>query len=848
MVNNIFSHLSDIAIRYPNKTAATDENAEITYQELIDLSLRITTSLNSVSFSEKKLAIYLPNGVDALVCIVGSLFAGNCFSVLDVKQPAERNKTICAIGKFEYIITSSAYLSEATLFFDKNKILLFEEAIKTTPANIDLIADVEPDAPAIMFFTSGSTGIPKAVVHTHNRIKLGLTDAIEFFKITPSDRFDMIVPLGFTASMYVYFALLSGSSLHFIDVRKKGIIAYVNFLIKKEINFSTMTVTAFRGVAKLSTILGKLKHFRALHLVGEPVQNSDVQLFRKYCPKEAVLINVYGTTETRFVSFNRFSFNDQLPEKISAGTPFGKTNIFILDEMLELLPPNTTGQIAIHSPYMASGYFNNDTETRNSFIHHKTLDIPIYLTGDLGYLSDDGHLFHQGRNDFMVKIRGNRVDLFEIENSFLQHPSVSDVAVVNKGNTFSDSLIVAYYELKADATVSELREYLSERLADYMIPAYFIKKEALPKTSSGKINRKELIEENLDLSSLLEKDEENTFDFDPLYLNLKKIWMEELKLPRLAPTHCFFNDLGGDSILAVSVIERIRNELDIHLPYFILFRYRTLGKLTEYIHRNGNKIVSLDKLRAPENNNSPVIIFVPPIKGGAHTYNFALKAFPENYGLYVITYNIIDDENRRFYSLETLLNAAKDIVNGMDYPNLNIFGYSMGGLLAYEIAQRAKEGAIKKVILIDIPPAKHKKINLFLFMINDIRLSWRAVLKKEVEPVKVNLNHIGLCFFYLLNNKSTIKKFEAKNHIMLSEAAHLRFYSQFDHGKYKGNMLLIRSSDNKFSDRLFRWEKFIQGKIEIQKIDSDHFTLLNYNNIGKISEIVTAAIQQNRPE
>jgi acyl-coenzyme A synthetase/AMP-(fatty) acid ligase/thioesterase domain-containing protein len=843
MRNNLLSPFFKIADRYPEKIAATDSSASITYQNLKEDSLRIVTAFQQYNFQEKKVGIYMPNGINALVTLVGSLHNGICFSVLDTKQPSERNRIICSIGVFDYIITQNYLFEEVTQFFDPGKILILEELLKLEPADNNTLTDVKPETPAILFFTSGSTGTPKGVVHTHQRLSEGQQYGIEYLGISPSDRFDMIVPLGFTASIFVYFSLLQGASLHFFDVRKKGIIAYVNFLLKNKINFSVMTVSAFRGVVKLSTLLGKLKHFRILYLVGEPVQSSDIVLFRKHCPKDASLVNVYGSTETRIVSMNKFDYKDAIPEKISAGLPFGKVKIYILDDELCVLPSGVTGQIAVSSPYMATGYLNNETETRNSFLVHKQLNKLLYLTGDVGYLSEDGHLFHQGRNDFLVKVRGNRVDLFEIESCLLQHPEVADVAVINKGSSFADSMLVAYCELKNEVSLLQLRMHIADKLPEYMVPTYFVKTDKLPKTSTGKTDRKTLMERPLDYTATLGVSDENQLEFDPLYQKLKTIWMEELKIPRLSPNHNFFDDLGGDSILAVSVLERMRNDLDIHLPYFILFRYRTLGRLTEYIHRGGEKLVSIDPLQNPRDEKSPVIIFVPPIKGGVDTYNFALKSFPSDYGLFTLTYNIIDDDNKEFYPLDKIMGIAAELIDNSGFTNLYLFGYSMGGLIAFEIAQRSLKGRIKKLIIIDIPTARKKKNNLFLFMANDIRLSWRGLLKGRFEPLKVNSKHILFCLPYFFIHDNRIRKFENKNHQSLAEASHLRYYIQCDHKKFEGDLLLIHSTENLFQKGLFKWKKYVTGDIETRKIDSGHYDILHGTKSNIITEMVVDAIK-----
>jgi thioesterase domain-containing protein len=325
---------------------------------------------------------------------------------------------------------------------------------------------------------------------------------------------------------------------------------------------------------------------------------------------------------------------------------------------------------------------------------------------------------------------------------------------------------------------------------------------------------------------------------------LKTIWMEELKIPRLSPTHCFFNDLGGDSILATSVLERIRAELNINLPYFILFRYRTLDKLTEYIRTSGNKIVSIETLQLPENEQSPVIIFIPPIKGGAGTYNFSAKSFPEDYGLFSLTYNIVDDENRNFYPLNKIMNAAAEMISQYGFNTIALFGYSLGGLLAFEIASRLQKEKANKLILIDIPPAKKMRWNLVRLILNDFSVIARNIKVKNYKTLKTDFDHIGLCLFYLFSRGDKMRKMEKKSHLYLSEAAHLRFYRQFNHGTYNGDMLLIRSTDSQFKLYSFGWDKFIKGTIEEHRIKSSHFHILENEKIDEISELVINFIEK----
>jgi thioesterase domain-containing protein len=375
-----------------------------------------------------------------------------------------------------------------------------------------------------------------------------------------------------------------------------------------------------------------------------------------------------------------------------------------------------------------------------------------------------------------------------------------------------------------------------------MIPAFFVLKDKLPQTFTGKTDRKKLTEEPLDYSILLEDGENNQIEFDPLYQKLKAIWMEELKLPRLSPTHCFFDDLGGDSILAVSVLERIRMDLGINLPYFILFRYRTLVKLTEYIHKGGNNVVSIETLRKQKDKHSPVFIFIPPVKGGAASYNFALETFPADYGLLVVSYNIVNDDNTEFYSLKKFLEESDEAIGLLDCDEVYLYGYSMGGLLAYEIASVLKSTKVKKLVIIDIPPAQKKKRNIFDFILRDLGFIMSNSLRFQGKALKANFNHIRMCLYYLVSNSNKIMRFEKVSHASMAEAAHLRFYRQFDHQPFHGDLLLVRSTDKHFKRYTFDWERFVQGNLEVKSVESNHYNLLSKEMISNITKLIVESI------
>ena len=842
MVNNILSSFFSVASRYPNKVAVKDDSGSYTFNDLYLQLLSFNYSIGKYTIVNKRIAIFLPNGIEAVTAIIGVLTSGNCFSILDPSSPDERNRTICNVGEFEFVITNANLRTQCENFFAKERIFLLNELINEKRVDYNDLKDVEPGDAAVMYFTSGSTGIPKAIVHIHGKISIGL----KLFSLPPESICDMIIPLGFVASMNLFFTLNSGATICFFDVKGKGLSAYSQFLRDEKITDSMMTVSAFRAIASTLKEGEKLASIKNMSLMGEPLLINDIELFRKVTTPNAIVSQGYGTTETRTISTNAFPNTNPIPSEITAGKPLKGISLYILNDDLKVLKNGEIGQIAVHSPLMATAYYNNDEATKSAFIHHIETNQYLYLTGDLGYLSDEGYLYHKGRADSLVKVRGNRVDLMDIEACILKLEGVRNVVVVNKGETFSETLLVAYCQLDKNMEIQVLRDFVRVNLPDYMIPTFFIRKDTFPLTATGKTNRKALEDEVLEYKQFIRTKDKSQIEYDPLYKQLKKIWMEELKLPRMSSNHCFFNDLGGDSLLAVTVLDRIRNDLNIELPYFVLFRYRTLEMLTEYIHRKGNKMVSVDEIRAPETINDPVIIFIPPVKGGANTYSYGFETYPPNYGLFELTYNIVNESNTHFYTLNELMGWAAEAINNMEHKNVNLYGYSMGGLLAYEIASRINPAILNKLIILDIPPARHKKINLLGIAYNDMRLIYRNILNRNWEAFKINFWHIGITLSYLFNNSTKVRRHETKSSLAMTEGAHLRFYAQFNHSQFNGDMILVRSNDAIFKNYRFNWKKFVKGKVDIVKVKSSHHDLINENVIQTLNEKIVEMLEHKK--
>lgn len=219
MKNNLLSPFFEIAIQSPGSIAATDSIGEVTYGQLLENALRCYHTFSNLELSYKKIAIFLPNGIEALSTLVSALTAGLCYTVLDPASPTERNRVICSTGDFDYLITNEELLSEAEKFFNNERIFVYHELLKPEPVELSVITDVEPTDNAILFFTSGSTGTPKGIIHRHDRISVGLKAST----LIPGDHYDMIIPMAFVASYNLFHVLIRGLRFVFSILKRTGL-------------------------------------------------------------------------------------------------------------------------------------------------------------------------------------------------------------------------------------------------------------------------------------------------------------------------------------------------------------------------------------------------------------------------------------------------------------------------------------------------------------------------------------------------------------------------------------------------------------------------------------------------
>jgi acyl carrier protein len=405
------------------------------------------------------------------------------------------------------------------------------------------------------------------------------------YRLCPDDRLIFLAASG----RDVLRALLNGACVYPFDIKREGLAGLAEWLIQERVTIFNGVVTAFRHFVATLSGNEEFPHLRVIKLVGEMVHGQDVELYQKYFSADCIFVNSYGPNEAGHVCHYFVDKNSKITtSSVPVGYAVDGKEIILLDDEGHEIASATTGQIAVRSRYVSPGYWRRPDLTRAKF-RRADSDAPqgIYFTGDLGRMDPDGCLVLMGRQDFQVKVRGNRVEIAEVEMALLDLETVKEAVVVAREDTPGQKRLVAYFvpTTQPAPTVTALRNRLAEKLPDYMIPSAFVCLETLPVIGIGKVNRQALPDPggsrpNLDTPFALPRNSAEEL--------LAQIWAEVLALDRVGIHDSFF-DLGGHSLAATRVVSRIIQEFQLEIPLKSLLQCPTVAELAAVINEHQRK-------------------------------------------------------------------------------------------------------------------------------------------------------------------------------------------------------------------------------------------------------------------
>lgn len=519
----LLTHLLErSARRFPGKPAVLFGESVLSYAELDRLSTRLADVLieNGLQRGDR-VGIWMPKSIASIVSIHGILKAGGVYVPIDPGAPAARARYIVEDCGIQLLVSVPGFLEHVREMLDGTKaapaVILAEQgplepgdfpvrvvpyeavlshAATEAPANATVSTDL-----AYILYTSGSTGTPKGVMISHLNALNFVRWACDEFRVTHEDVLSNHAPYHFDLTIFdVFAAMKAGATLAIVPEE----LAYFPFRLAEWIDRNAISV--WYSVPSILTMMarrGKLERlrFERLRLVlfaGEVFPIRYLRELMQALPPPQYC-NLYGPTETNVITYQ---YVDGVPREDAAPLPIGKAcanvDVFALDDNGQVVTqPGVEGELYARGPNVAQGYWGDAEKTGKVFVQspcQKHFRETVYRTGDIVVLADDGSYLFRGRRDHMIKSRGYRIEAGEVESAIYRHPQVLETAVVPVPDDDIGNRIRAFVVTRDGGVVeaSEIQQHCARFLPSYMVPGDVAFLQALPKTSTGKVDKKAL--------------------------------------------------------------------------------------------------------------------------------------------------------------------------------------------------------------------------------------------------------------------------------------------------------------------------------------------------------------------
>ena len=594
----------------PLSVALIEDNVQISYGELNRRANQLARHLRTLGVGvESRVGIFLPRSLDLVVAELAVLKAGGAYVPLDPQYPLERLSQMLEDAQAAVVVTNQEGEDSLPSQWVQVVMVDTDQAMIAQQSTANLTAEemTGGETLAYVIYTSGSTGTPKGVAVTHH----GLSNLVHWhcdaYQLTPQDRGSLVAGIGFDASAWELWPYLSsGASLVIVSHERVMSQGLLGWLADQGVTVCFLP-TPLAEAALWEQEPGERNSLRVVLTGGDRLRQ------RPAAGLGFALVNNYGPTECTVVATSGAVECDEETSAPPIGRPIANTQVYVLNAAMELAPVGVTGELYIGGEQIARGYWNQPAQTAERFVPHpfSAKGERLYRTGDLVRYLPDGNVEFIGRDDEQVKVRGFRIELGEIECVLGTHAAVREVVVIAKEDATGNKQLVAYVVSDGEATdTDQLREYLKERLPDYMAPTAFVTLAELPLTPNGKVDRKALPEADLSSAGSMKQHVIPGTEVEELLVG---VWANMLNRQQVSLNDNFF-ELGGHSLLATHLISEIKKVFQVELPLRTVFEAPSVAELAEVIET---------AKRAVEGIQAPPI--KPAPRGGELPLSFAQR-------------------------------------------------------------------------------------------------------------------------------------------------------------------------------------------------------------------------------
>ena len=836
----------------PNKRALLDlDGHSITYQQFNAYGNIVARYLRYKGLKAGDVVgIHIPKSIRLFGFTLGILKAGGIVVGIESDTPTNYIQEIIDTTQMKFFITTTtsqintqiirphtilekAFRLVTTSYPIQNPKYFLQKFVRTI-FNRNLNLDITRDDPAAIVYTSGSTGKRKAVVTPH-RATINRIHSI--INTMSPDKRKMFVSMGPIATIgHLRELAYAGTGVPNLVVPPSKVLNpkhCIDVLREYPISLVLFTPSLLKSVLETNIDEHDWSDLHYINLAGEIAHTKTAKQVLDRFPQMEIS-NWYGMSESP--ASLMYQINPEITvedSRIPVGKPCSNVRAYILDEHLKIVPPRTTGELYLGGDNLALGYLEDGKIVNDHYIDDPILNDgeKVFATGDLGEYAEDGNINILGRVDDIVKIRGLRVNLKEVDTLLEMHTAINQAITITE-NTNENNILVSYITLDKYLTLQELKTFLRQKVPTYKIPSKFYIIDTMPILTTGKIDKQALPLSEKDL--LTDRVIDNLTMFDTrLEFELKIIWNDLFGAETIITSNSRFFDLGADSLMVGKLMLMLDEKYGYEPPLSILIENPTIPELSTAIQSNVQSTYHSTIVDLYIHNQPPDFTFlmIPPSGSTIFAIQSLFKILKHQGNVYGVHPLGSDKNTQAQQSIEEMAKRYWSDLESKDIEGeLVLFGHCHGGFVALEmgIQYLQKHGVPLRIMMLDTPPPLSGP-------------TWQAPWKNNPDQ-KDNLDFLSKIF----KRNHDLGSLKQRSKWISQFIAHHYAHKTYVGKPYKGAGFLIYSQEfNDLSNGRWerRWDEIFIGEYSVQMIPNSKHLSVSKEILAKHPQSVTTSIR-----